>query len=404
MIKPLLLVIHLAVFLSISCSSKTDESPELIARSEFLLHQGETALRQNEFDFALMLADSAKKLTPQSSNVYFLYARIYSELGQWQKAEAAYRQVLKLEPSYRGVWNNLGNNAYRQQEYRRAIGYYQKELAINPAAIPWRGMGRAYVELGKVDSAAYAFQNAIARDSLYAPAHFSLALLLEDEGEIDKALWHARKASQIEKDNLEYRYLVGELLVRSRKYEEALALLREVVDKMPWYRGAQYNYGQALANLGRQEEAKKYLDEAERVRAEDAKIEHLQNTIRSLPNDPMAHATLAFALRRVGRYNDAMHAYKVAAYLAPSNMDIQNNIANLYLIKGDTTAAINQYQMILRHDPSLVDIWMNLGVVYAISKNFAAARHAWQKALQLAPDHPAAKAYLARLPNTPQLN
>jgi len=398
MIKSLLLVIHLAVFFVIGCSSKTEESPELIARSEFLLRQGEAALRQNEFDFALALADSAKKLTPQSSNVHFLYARVYSELGQWQNAEAAYHKVLQLEPSYRGVWNNLGNNAYRQQEYRKAIGHYQKELAINPAAIPWRGMGRAYVELGKVDSAQYTFQNAIARDSLYAPAHFSLALLLEDEGEIDKALFHAKKASQIEKDNLEYRYLVGELLVRNRRYEEALTLLREVVDKMPWYRGAQYNFGQALANLGRQEEAKKYLDEAERVRAEDAKIEHLQNTIRSLPNDPMAHASLAFALRRAGRYNDAMHAYKVAAHLAPNNMEVQNNIANLYLIKGDTTAAINQYQMILRHDPALVDIWVNLGIVYAISKNFAAARHAWQNALQLAPDHPAAKTYLARLP------
>jgi cytochrome c-type biogenesis protein CcmH/NrfG len=54
--------------------------------------------------------------------------------------------------------------------------------------------------------------------------------------------------------------------------------------------------------------------------------------------------------------------------------------------------------MILRQDPKLVDIWVNLGIVYAISKNVAAARHAWQNALQLAPDHPAAKAYLARLP------
>jgi len=400
MIKSLLLVIHLAVFFVIGCSSKTEESAELIARSDFLLRQGEEALRQHEFDFALMLADSAKKLTPKSSNVHFLHARIYSELGQWQNAEADYRKVLELEPNYRGVWNNLANNAYRQQEYRKAIGYYQKELATNAEPIPWRGMGRAYVELGEVDSAQFAFQRAVTIDSLHAPAHFSLALLLEDEGEIDKALFHAQKASQIEKDNLEYRYLVGELLVRSRKYEEALALLREVIDKMPWYRGAQYNFGQALAHLGRQEEAKKYLDEAERVRAEDAKIEHLQNTIRSLPNDPMAHASLAFALRRAGRYNDAMHAYKVAAHLAPNNMEVQNNIANLYLIKGDTTAAINQYQMILRHDPALVDIWVNLGIVYAISKNFAAARHAWQNALQLAPDHPAAKAYLARLPNT----
>jgi tetratricopeptide (TPR) repeat protein len=389
----------LTIFFSAGCTSKSGQEPnEFMARSEFLLRHGEVALRQNEFDYALALADSAGKLAPKNSNVYFLRARIFSELGQWQKAEAAYRQVLALEANYRGVWNNLGNNAYRQQEFRRAIVLYQKELAINAEAIPWRGMGRAYVELGKVDSAQYAFRRALASDSLYAPAHFNLALLLEGEGEVVPALHHARRAWKIEPDNLEYRYVAGELLVKNQKFEEALAVLRAVVDGMPWHRGAQYNYGQALQRLGRPEEAKKYLDEAERVRAIGAQIEHLENTIRSLPSDPMAHASLAFALRRVGRYNDAMHAYKVAAHLAPANMEIQNNIANLYLIKGDTAAAINHYQMILQHDPKLFDIWMNLGVVCALSKKYDAARRAWQMALQLAPDHPAAKAYLARLP------
>lgn len=373
----------------------------MLARSEFLVRQGEEALRQNEFDIALALADSAQKLTPESANVLFLRARIHSEIGQWQSAEAAYRKVLTLEPGYRGVWNNLGNNAYRQQEYYRAIGYYQKEIAINSAAIPWRGIGRTYVELGKVDSAEYAFQVALGLDSLYAPAHFNLALLYEDEGEVGKALHHAQRAWESDRQNLEYRYLAGALLVKNRKYEEALPVLREVMETWPWYRGAQYNYGQALVHLGRQAEAKKYLDEAERVRAQGAKIEHLENTIRSIPQDPMAHASLAFAYRAIGRYNDAMHAYKVAAHLAPANMEIQNNIANLYLIKGDTTGAISQYRMILQHDPTLVDIWVNLGIVYAISKRNAAARIAWENALRLAPNHPAAKAYLARLPDSP---
>jgi Tfp pilus assembly protein PilF len=184
------------------------------------------------------------------------------------------------------------------------------------------------------------------------------------------------------------------------QWQNAEAAYRKVLALEPGYRGAQYNFGQALVHLGRQAEAKKYLDEAERMRAPGAKIEHLENTIRSIPQDAMAHASRAFAYRAIGRYNDAMHSYKVAAHLAPANMEIQNIIANLYLIKGDTTAATNQYRMILHHDPTLVDIWVNLGIVYAISKKHAAARVAWENALQLAPNHPAAKAYLARLPNS----
>lgn len=397
----------LLMLLLLGCASQPQEQPsEIIAQSEFLLLQANEALRQNEFDLALAITDGAQKLAPNSANVYFMRARAYSEIGQWEKAEQSYRKVLELEPQYRGVWNNLGNNTFRQQKFEQAIGYYYKEIARNAQyplpqsaeeAIPFYQLGRAYVELGKVDSARICFQRALGFDSLYALCHFNLALLFEDEGELGAALTHAQRAGRIEPANLEYRYLVGGLLVKQRRYEEALAPLREVAAQWPWHHGAQYNMGQALVRLGKADEGKKYLAEAERVRAEDAKIEHLENTIRSLPNDPMAHAALAFAFRRAGRYNDALHAYQVAAHLAPRNMEIQTNIANLYLLKSDTTRAIRHYQRILEYNPALTDVWLNLGVVYALSHKPEQARAAWENVLKYQPEHPLAKRYLAKL-------
>ncbi len=409
MLKPY--VTALLALLLCACSSQPKEDPEeIIAQSEFLLRQANEAVRQNEFDAALAITDSAQKLTPSSANVYFMRARVYSEVGQWQNAETAYRKVLELEPSYRGVWNNLGNNTFRQQKYEQAIGFYQKEIARNEKlqpqsraeeAIPFYQLGRAYVELGKVDSARISFQHALALDSTYSLCHFHLALLFEDESELAPALTHAQQALQIEPANLEYRYLVGQLLVKQQRFEDAMVLLREVAAQWPWHHGAQYNLGQSLVRLGQQEEGKKFLAEAERVRAEDAKIEHLENTIRSLPNDPMAHASLAFAFRRVGRYNDALHAYQVAAHLAPMNMEIQTNIANLYLLKSDTTRAIRHYQRILEYNPALADVWLNLGVVYALSHKPEQARAAWENVLKYQPEHPLAKRYLAKLASAP---
>ena len=408
MLKPY--VIALLALLLCGCAAQPKEEPEeIMARSEFLLRQANEAVRQNEFDAALAITDSAQKLTPNSANVYFMRARVYSEVGQWQSAETAYRKVLELEPTYRGVWNNLGNNTFRQQRYEQALGFYQKEIARNAKfkpqsraeeAIPFYQLGRAYVELGKVDSAQASFQHALALDSAYALCHFNLALLFEDESELAPALAHAQHALQIEPANLEYRYLAGELLVKLLRYEEAIALLSEVAAQWPWHHGAQYNMGQALVRLGQAEEGRKYLDEAERVRAEDAKIEHLENTIRSLPNDPMAHASLAFAFRRAGRYNDALHAYQVAAHLAPMNMEIQTNIANLYLLKSDTSRAIRHYQRILQYNPTLTDVWINLGVVHALSHDARAARAAWENVLKYQPEHPLAKRYLAKLAST----
>jgi cytochrome c-type biogenesis protein CcmH/NrfG len=67
------------------------------------------------------------------------------------------------------------------------------------------------------------------------------------------------------------------------------------------------------------------------------------------------------------------------------------------LVKGDTAKAIDHYRLILHHDPTQVDVWLNLGVVYAISGQRQEAEQAWHNVLKYAPDHPAAKAYLAKL-------
>ena len=52
----------------------------------------------------------------KSSCLFFFKGRVYSELGRFADAEQAYNNALKAMPNYRGVWNNLGNNA--------AMGHY----------------------------------------------------------------------------------------------------------------------------------------------------------------------------------------------------------------------------------------------------------------------------------------
>lgn len=399
-------VLRLALSVLLAGSAcKIKQEPASDQLTGWLLLQGTEALHQHDFRTALAIADSALKQAPDGSdkaNAYFFRARVLSDVGRLEEADADYHKVLEQAPDYRGVWNNLGNNSYRQQAYHRAIAYYQTEMVVHPAPIPLRGMGRAYVELGLVDSARYAFEQAIALDSLYPPAYFNLALLLDDEGYSEEALRNAQKALSLDSGNLDYQYLVGSYLVRMGRSEAARGYLQAVVEARPWHPGALYNLGQALVHLGQRDEAQKYLNQAEVVRAQQAKIDHLENTVRALPYDPLAHAGLGFALRLVGRYNDAMHAYQVALQLDPGNVEILNNTASLCLIRGDTTLAINYFRTILQIQPTFVEAWLNLGSVYAMLNEPEAARQAWQMALRYEPNHPIAKAYLAKISGRPQ--
>ena len=383
------------------CSSNEKEFVDMLStnnpRTNRFLLQGSDALKQHNFIQALSFADSAAKYAVEKADIHFFKGRVYSELGRFKEAEQAYLKALEATPGYRGVWNNLGNNAYRQQNFSQAIDYYTHEVAQNKAPIPLRAVGRAFVELGKTDSARTFFKKAIDLNINYAAAYFNLAQLEEDEGNFKQAIQYAGRAYGIEPGNLEYRYLYSTLLVQMDKGSEAILNLRKIVEKWPWHHGAHYNLGRALIKAGQKTEGENYLEQAEQVRAAQAKIDHLENTVRALPDDPYSYAALAFALRKAGRYNDAMHSYKVALYLEPENFDIWNNVANLYLLQGDTITALVTYNYIVEKNPMLTDIWLNMGVVYALSNQKEKARSAWEQVLTYKSNNISALKYLKKL-------
>ena len=378
--------------------SSQDEFDPVVRR---LLIEGTDALKRLEFDRALVLADSAAKRTPNNADLHFLRGRIYSELVCWDDAEASYRKTLDLLPDYRGVWNNLGNNEYRKRAYNKAITCYKKELEHNQAAIPWTGMGRTYIQLGKNDSARYAFEQAIVLDSTYAPAYFNMALLEDKEGNPETAFERVSRALSLAPDNLDYRYQVGAILVKMARSEEALQYLEPVAEARPWHHATYYNLGQAYIRLGWEEKAQEYMERAESLRAQDAEISHLENSVVTTPWSFGNHAALGVALRRAGRYNDAMHAYMIGLHLDPQNPEIMNNLASLCLLRGDTTLAINYYRTVLMNDPFSIDVWLNLGVVYALSEDIEQAEAAWRKVLRISPDNQRAITYLKKVGKQP---
>ena len=393
--------VGLTLLIVFSCTSdKTPINNKYKKRNpmaDYFLMEGNKYLKKHDFKKALALADSAELYAIKKDDVYFFKGRIYSELGRFAKADEAYNNTININPNYIGAWNNLGNNAFRQQKFSQAVKYYNKEIIKNKTSIPFRSLGRAYVELGKTDSARICFQHSIDINNNYASAYLNLAQLEEDEGNLNKALNHASRAYALEPNNIEYQYVYSTILVQMDRGKEAIYSLREIIKEWPWHHGAHYNLARALIQSGQKIEGQQYLDKSEKIRATQAKIDHLENTIRALPDDPYSYAALAFALRKVGRFNDSMHSYKVALYLDPDNYDIWNNVANLYLLQKDTIKALNTYNYIVDKNPALIDIWLNMGVVYALANQKENAIYSWERALKYQPENVSAIKYLNKI-------
>lgn len=353
--------------------------------------------RAGDYYSALALTDSAKRYAPKLTDAHFMEGRIYTELRRFDQAEEAYKRALSLAPQYQGAWFNMGNNAFRQEEFEKALRYYRKEQKTHSSAAVFFHMGRAYAELGKADSARQALKQVLAADSSYAAAYNRLGELYEQEGELNKALSYAQRALQQESENANYRYRVGALLLRTGREKGALKYLRNVVKQHSWHYGAHYNMGQALMRMGREKEAKRYLAEADSLEELQAEIEKLQSLASMNPYQTMRWVKLGNTLHEAGRIDDAVEVYEIALAQAPQNLSLRNNLAILKAKQGNLQSAVAQYRAILQRDSSYADVWFNLGIAYARLGSEAEARKAWQNVLKYKPDHAATKEYLARL-------
>jgi tetratricopeptide (TPR) repeat protein len=365
--------------------------------AKFLV-RAQDAFSQRAYNEALALADSAEGLAPHLADAPFLRGLIFTELRRYKEAEEAYNKVLSLDPYYQGVWLNLGSTALRRGDARKALSLYQKELKTYPTSAALHQIGRVYASLGKADSARHAYEQAIVLDSTFATAYLRLAELYKEGGELDRALRYARQGLALQPDNLNYRYFIGSLLLLNGQVQEAVVELEAVVAKRPWHYWANYNLGQAFVRLGRQDEGKRYLAKAESLQAELKNVQDWENLVENNPDQLMLWVNYGEALRRAGRIEEAIEAYQVAISLEPRFVALQNNLAIMYLMQGDTSIAVSQYMAILEQYPFLNDVWLNLGAVYANSGNVEAARKAWETGLQYAPEDSTLKAYLARLP------
>lgn len=379
-----------------------DAGPERVIPQSVLrlLVQAQAAQGRGEHGMALALVDSAQRRAPDLPDAHFLEGSIRSDLSDVDQAEAAFKRVVALEPNYRGAWFNLGNTAVRQGQLRQALSYYAEERERHPTAPLLTYMGRVYARLGEADSARQAFEGAIDVDADHAPAYAHLGQLYEDEGRFEEALALSQRALALAPANLDFRYIVGAQLLRTGQAEGAAAYLRTVIEQRPWHYGAHYNLGQALVRLGRRSEAQHFLTRADSLQELQSKVEHAQVTAETNPGLPMNWVRLGEMLRQSGRIEEALEAYQVARSLAPENLAVQHNLANLFLARGDTAQAVGRYRTILQQDSTFTDAWLNLGVVYALSGEPDRARQAWQNVLRYVPGHSTAKTYLAQLRET----
>ena len=397
-----LLIIFCILGISSGCSdpqsiterARKNADPTSVA---FLL-DAQRAYEAHYYSSALILTDSARTHAPELADIHFLRGRVFTAMRQVDSAQAAYEKTLSLDPEYPGAYFNMGNSAYLRGRHQEALTYYRKEQGANELPSYLIQLGRAYNDVGEADSAKWALEKAIVADSANPTAYMWLGQIYEDEGVLDKAVEYSKQGLSLQPENLNYSYALGAQYLKNGALEEAQEHLLAAARGMPEHYPSHYNLGQALMGLGREAEGAFFLERADSLLTLQKDIEKWENLVNANSHEPLLWVNLGNALYLGGRIDDAIDAFTVAFSLKPEWLEIQNNIANLLLVKGDTAQAIQRYTGILDIDSTQADVWLNLGTIHALLGNYDTAREAWETTLRLQPDHPEASQYMAQLP------
>jgi tetratricopeptide (TPR) repeat protein len=260
-----------------------------------------------------------------------------------------------------------GNLAEAEVFYRRAV------LLDSGAAAAWYGLGQVREARGQREAALEAYGRATAaagQGTLVARAHYRRGQMLANVGRWDEAAAELARAVDLVPGQGEYHYEYGWYLYKAGQSEDVviaeLETAARLMPRSPWPHVrlagvalAEQDYtgmlarardavrvksdeatgwllqGQALARIGRLEEAKTSLYHAAEL----------------APGEAAIYAELAYTFREGGDLEATIEAYKQAVKLEPDSVDYQLRLADTYRANGQAPEARDTYRRVLELDP-----------------------------------------------------
>ena len=120
---------------------------------------------------ALEYYENAAELDPESLNAWYGVAMSYQELGDFEEAQSAYRELLNVNPNFYIAYMNQGviHHEYLN-DLDSAVYYYNKAIDVEPEAVrAWHNLGAAYLDQGREVDAARAFNEVLGLNPDYEP-------------------------------------------------------------------------------------------------------------------------------------------------------------------------------------------------------------------------------------------
>ena len=345
---------------------KSHWAPAVVLRARIIGLQGN---KQKALDY---LEDERGDALENDIGVGLSYARLLTEVSQFEKAREEFERLAVLKPRNPDVIYAAGVLALQLKDYALAEKRLKRVLSLGSRTLGANFyLGRLYEKQNNFTLALKHFL-AVRHGEFYLGAQTRAASLLAELGRLEKAqdLLHSLRVSTAQ-ERVRVYLVEGELLRKAGKYQEALDFLTTKLEEMP--DDTSLRYARALM--------------AEKMGALEVAEKDLLVIIEREPSNAQALNALGYTLAdRTQRFDEALNYIERALAVKPGDAAIIDSMGWVQYRMGNYEKAVQ----LLRQAMELikdVEIAAHLGEVLWTMGNKQGALEVWEKALEENPNH-----------------
>ena len=206
--------------------------------------------KQGQFDQAEAIYRQILTITPQNSDALHLLGVIALQAGNHQGAVDMIGQAIEINPNVASYYSNRGIALKDLKQYVAAVASYDKAIALKPDyAEAYSNRGVALQELKEFGAAVASFDKAIALKPDYAEAFCNRGVVLKEMSQLDAAVASHDKAIALKPDYADAYFNRGLALQELKQFEAAIASCDHAIVLKPDFAEAYFNRGVALQEL-----------------------------------------------------------------------------------------------------------------------------------------------------------
>ena len=330
---------------------------------------GMKALEEQRYQEAVDLFARAAEADPSDYAATFHLALSYSLLGKTAEAVPAYRKTLQLKPGLYEAELNLGILLIGQKQAAEAIPYLQNAAEQKPKEYrPRIYLGDALLQTGDFPKSEESYKAAEALDPKSAAAQLGLGRSQARQNRLTEAAAHFQQAAALDESYRDALLELASLFEGSKQSAEAIAIYRQ----FPANAAAQERLGQLLIQSGNYSEA----------------IDRLEKVVERDPT-PANGLALAHAYSLNKQPDKALPLLEKAAAADPRNFNIRLIYGSALRDQKKYSAAAQQFFAATQIQPDSKEAWNELAGMLVLADDFPKAMAALDRLKALGAETPA---------------